>query len=245
MNKSSSVLLAYLALSVATAAQVIVSHTGNSDPAASESFASISSGSGNSAGPVIDDGVNAWSVASSSGSSLYYQATPSAQQWQDALNSGWELSATVRLISGGAPAAQGFSFDDGAIAWQVLIYPDSSGDPIVELPSSGLPSLTLLGAGGGYHNYAVRYNPVSGEHSFWFDNSQIVIDFTGGAWTADHDVKWGTLRTTGSQANWNSLSLTAVPEPQGCSLVFGVALLGFSAWWSRSQSAKRARRQSD
>ena len=98
---------------------------------------------------------------------------------------------------------------------------DSNGDPTVQTSSLG-PVFVLTNAGSTYNNYQLIYNATEDAASLWVNGTKELNNITGnleygGSW----GLFWGEFQgpSSGSQANWNLVSLEATPEPSAMSLI--------------------------
>jgi hypothetical protein len=191
------------------ASESIFIHKGSADPVGVESWLQKSDGA-TMTGPVSNDlGLDAWLVSNPPGTWSYYYRTPTPEQTAKAAVLGWRLSARIRILSGDLPGPITFYYDDGAVSWAVCLYQNSAGDPMVELwKHGGIDPIPMTGAGSGYHDYELVYDPSTGHHSFWFDGAQVVSDFPGAWYPYDNDVVWGTCRVNPSAAHFSYVAFS-------------------------------------
>ena len=215
---------------------LIAGHFGDADPT-TEGFTLLRSGNPSLA-PVVDDlGVKAWSIGLDTGADIGQYSQLLGDREQTALGSGWILSLTLRIVEPfGTPTFGIFAGVNAAFRFGA----QSDGDPILRVGNS---EYTLEGAGPGYHNYQLRYDPGLGVGSLWTDGTLLTTDIA--VWPgAPTELAWGGAQhPPGSAcAHWNEVSLRAIPEPSTPALlVIGGALL--VAVRRRRTGAKPASRQ--
>lgn len=195
---------------------VLFQHLGSVDPT-NEGFNLLRNGNP-SLTPVADSGANAWGIYMRSGDIGIYSLNLAPQQ--NVLASGWELSLRLQVLSPFNQPTFGISatFYTGTQYFSLLFGAGANGDPIVNLVGRQY-SLS----GDGYHNYQLRFDASENAASFWVDGVQLAAGIRGSPNQNSPNFVWGGGQNPlGSvNANWNEVSLWAIPEPSA------LALLGF------------------
>ena len=103
------------------------------------------------------------------------------------MNHGWTLSTRLRVVD--TPDAVDFSvsanFNVDTINYGFAFGSEADGDPIVLLTTGfdGLnavgPTFTLEGSGGGYHQYDLVFDPVSGTADLFVDGIERISEYGG------------------------------------------------------------------
>lgn len=197
-----------------------------------------------SEGGIDDAGVLAWQVSDTSitdaSFSYRYQLTPT--ELANAVNSGWVLSATFRIVDANdvPGGSMGLSFRTDTTAYDILIGADA-GVPRLILPTdTGQEDLTLTGLGSGYHEYQLRYDPVSDSADLTVDGTTVLSDWVGadfstGSFGLQQSVFFGanSFPDTGT-VNFASVSLASVPEPSAVVLALVCAVI--AGFWRTARS---------
>jgi len=206
---------------------IIFQHLGATDPV-SEGFSAY----GRPGVPVNNDlGLATWSIDSRGGGLQYFGRLSESERGLLATGD-WILSARVRVIEGSTSYVGFFTLSE---SFGLVLGVQGNGDPVVYVSSlSPSGALFLNGAGAGYHEYELEYHAASGLADLWVDGSERLRDIRGksGNLYATGAVLWGGgIDGSGSVANWNSVSLSIVPEPCTRDLFcLGGLLMGAGAW---------------
>jgi hypothetical protein len=216
---------------------LITGHFGAADPT-TEGFTLLRSGNPSLA-PVTDDfGLNAWSIGLDTDADIGRYSRLLSSQEQAALAAGWTLSLTLRVLEPfGLPTVGVFaSLQTGTQSFPlVFLGAQPDGDPILRV---GNAQYTLEGAGAGYHNYQLTYDAQIGSAGLWVDGALLATGITGSP-NPTAQFSWGGGQHPGSAyANWNEVSLWAIPEPSALALL----TLGGGGWlavrgWRRNGCA--------
>ena len=222
----------------------IISHSGDSSPL-SQGWSRLSnSPAAGSEGGIDDAGVHAWQVSDTSitdaSFSYRYQLAPT--ELAKAVSSGWSLSARFRIVDANdVPGGSiGLSFRTDTTAYDILIGADA-GVPRLILPTdTGQEDLTLTGLGSGYHEYQLKYDPVSDSADLSVGGTTVLsnwggADFSTGSFGLQQSVFFGanSVPDTGT-VNFASVSLAAVPEPSAVVLALVCAVI--AGFWRTARS---------
>jgi hypothetical protein len=188
------------------------------------------------AGPVgtgIDDGGTlAWDV-NRVGIGLgeeRWSVTPLASDIAIGNAQGWKLSTRLRLPTTGIGASAGAQIDyaDNVKVWGMTFGTAANGDPIVQLVNGS--SFTLTGAGnGGYHDYLLAYNPLSGNADLYVDGALAIGGYSGLTLGNPFSrVFFGDAALSGNDQHVRyNMVLWVAPEPSSLALL---ALGGLLMW---------------
>ncbi len=197
---------------------LLFQHFGATDPT-SEGFTLIRNGNPSLAPVTNDLGLDSWAIRLNTDADIgLYDRILSAQE-QAALTGGWILSLTLRVVAPfDAPTVGIFaSLSTGTDAFPLIFFgaqPD--GDPILRV---GNAQYALEGSGSGYHHYQFRYDAGVGRASLWVDGDLLATDIAGSPYAGARFSWGGGQHPPGSAyANWNEVSLWAVPEPSSLAL---------------------------
>jgi hypothetical protein len=227
-------------------------HHGDTNPTTEGFTGHVVFGAPSTFGPIANDlGNPAWSVVGTAQSSQYAYTsgalTPS--QLADIANHGFTLTIVARALLNIAPtydathpvAITGGGLNTGAQRFDIALGLNASGDTVVFLftaddaigPGSSLvgagPSYTLTGAGNGYHNYSLVYNPVTQLADLSVDGITRIQGYTGNTtFKANVGLYFGA--SSGGQGNINFAQVVSVPEPSSVVLlvVGGLCLIALS-----------------
>ncbi|MDQ6630498.1 MAG: PEP-CTERM sorting domain-containing protein, partial [Verrucomicrobiota bacterium] len=107
----------------------------------------------------------------------------------------------------------------------------TNSNPVVQILGSSLnPAAIFNVEGNGYHKYKLMFNASTGLADFWIDGLMRLNNLAGSHLASQN----GSLGWSGYQhantvlANWNEVSLIAVPEPSTLAL-FGLGSFFFVA----------------
>jgi len=205
---------------------LIFGHFGATDPT-SEGFTLLQSGRPALAPVTNDLGLAAWHIGLDTAADIGQYTRNLTTEEQVAIEAGWILTMTLRIVE---------PFDTptfGTFAGYpaVLFGAQSDGDPILQV---GISEYVLEDAGSGYHTYQLRYDADLGLANLWADgvllDTEIAVPPNPSA-----SFGWGGgQHPPGSAyANWNEVSLWAIPEPSS------LALLGLGGLWLVSRLLMR------
>lgn len=221
------------ALAIATAevrAQVIISHSGSTDPA-TEGWTRTSPTSGN-VGAVTNDlgaGTAAWHVDDNSTvATNYYNFTPSGSLIAQGAAQGWTMSATMRLTTS-APhiGFMGFGYQDGTKDWEIYAEQTAGNDFVVRFYGVGAPSFALSGQGNDYHTISMVFDPGSSTVDVFIDGVERISNFAGATYEVTQIFFGGGSSNNMGEANYSAVQFSAVPEPSTTAAILGaVALAG-------------------
>ncbi|MEN3942377.1 PEP-CTERM sorting domain-containing protein [Prosthecobacter sp. SYSU 5D2] len=239
-------LVSLIALPLGSAAStVLLSHSGSANP--TTQGWSRASTSNVVAGAYNDNGREVWRVydagLTTSANNLNYSGTLNAATVASVMDSGWELSATLRVpeddpdhsiaMAAGSNIWIGFIInetDTNRRAWAFMFGRAENGDTLVSTYGSGTPRTLAPG----YHDYSMVYDPatalvtVSIDGEFWKTYAGASSSSNG-----TQQVYWGdnsgqTSTQPGRAAYYESVQFASVPEPSRLLLLgLGIAILGF------------------
>jgi hypothetical protein len=196
----------------------IIQHSGDADPT-TEGFTLAQIGTQASVGPVVNNGVSAWNTTVSNvGNNISYVYSLTPQQQAETAGVDWILSFTVQDLQ---PGGIGNDFVIIGGAFGINLGSESNGDPYIGVIRSN-PMFVLNGGGDGYHNYQIIYDAGTGTAGLWIDGHEEVDNFYKNISIPNGipDIEWGESQAGPSSANWNLVSLEAVPEPSPIWLLF-------------------------
>lgn len=159
---------------------------------------------------------NSWSIGVSSGADIaQYKETLTARQ-VETISNGWILSLTLRVGQPVNPGDSGIFASFGGVG---LNFGSQTNDnPAVALNYS---EYDFNGGGSGYHNYQLKFDSTTDLASLWIDGTEWLTGIQGSA--NPSSLVWGEIQhASGANyyANWNKVSLWAVPEPSALSFIF-------------------------
>lgn len=179
---------------------LIYAHSGSTDPL-DEGWSLLpgTPGADVTVGPVQDAAGDAWSVddgATYLAGFCMYRGSLGPLQLQHA-QAGWLLRARLRMpdspeVPLGSPMIR---FRDGDVSYQIHFGSGPDGDPIARLvyTSSNYIEVVLDGAGGGYHDYEMEWDPGTQSVTLRADGAIVATGYTGFAITDPAPrVAWGT-----------------------------------------------------
>lgn len=214
---------------------VVILHNGNTDPT---SQGWVDSGGSQTASPVTEMGVDAWSVDDSStagGSFKAYLHQLSNAQISQAMSQGWTLSTRVRVVDvdDTVDFSVSANFNADTINYGFAFGSQADGDPIVMLPTSfdglvpdGL-AFALEGSGGGYHQYDLVFDPDSNTADLFVDGIERISDYGGYTFVSGEErISWGAQQSNSiGHGNFNSVVFSVVPEPSAVLLVLTASMV--------------------
>jgi len=214
----------------AAAFSTVFEHAGSNDPVI-EGWAMHPGYRPMGFGPLAPDGgfaENAWFVDDNStlgGSTLTYDGALTAAQVTQAAESGWRLSARLRVVdvADGVDASVFVGYNSGTIRYSMVFGSDAAGNPIARLwDGTSIGGLVLNGpsvnvSGNGYHLYELIYDPVAGSASLFVDGAETISGYTGFVEASTRSVMWGGGHSIATgQANYNlvnwGIAEQTVPE---------------------------------
>lgn len=202
--------------------ELVARHIGSANPT-NEGFSIIRSGT-TSLSPVTgDQGFDAWRIGLNSQSQISQYHKSFTQQQLDNAANGWILSLTARIAPPFNQPSYGIfgEFSDGWLTYSLQLGASPNGDPIVRF---GNTVYNHVGGGAGYHNYQLKYNPISSVSSLWIDGSEKLSGLTVMTYGGLQGLTWGSGQNQYSSlvSFWNEASFTIIPEPSSVAL-FGLA----------------------
>ena len=220
-------------------ADILYSHQGLSDPT-SEGFTEVSVGLSD-AGPLANDlGFNSWRITGAGlDSQLGYTIGLTASDVSQIANNGFVLSMNARVIQNFAPfhqanspvAIAGANVSFNNTRFEMSLGINSDGNTVVVLPTgidAGGPggSINAPGPfwtlpGNDYHLYELRFDPNSTTADFFIDGNLTSSGYGGHTSFASVD-RFAFAAYSGGQGNFNSVAISAVPEPS----TMGLFLVG-------------------
>jgi hypothetical protein len=192
-------------LAVSTHASVLMQHSGATDPINEGWVGTSGAGPGSlpagdvATGSIDDNGTAAWFVDDSStrpyGMYLYYHEMDNSDV-VDGLNRGWSMDVTLRVVdipdTVDASVLSAVSYNNHIFS--LSFGSQADGDPIVRLGRAGGPEYVLEGAGDGYHNYSLRYDPEHHNADLFVDGIEVLSDFEGTSYSLSVSrLMWGSL----------------------------------------------------
>jgi hypothetical protein len=101
------------------------------------------------------------------------------------------------------------------------LVPKKNGDPFVQTGlSTSSPEFVLNGAGSTYNNYQLVYSATSGTANLFVNGTDEINSIAGELSSQSPEFAFGIAQDSfPSQANWNLVSISAVPEPSAASLL--------------------------
>jgi len=203
----------------------LVSHVGANNPL-TEGFSNPQNSGVVTVGPLLNDqGRSAWSI-DSGGANFYYNYNLSQAAADSANSLGWSLKMNLRLVDIPDPADFGVYADFASTAgiFQMGFGVQPDGDPVLQLITDGTPLVYSLELGGsGYHEYDIRYNPLTHSADVHIDGVLRVTGWQGRSLPVlTAQSNFGSFFDPG-HANWNEFTFSVIPEPASGLLV----LLGF------------------
>lgn len=181
-------------------------------------------------GPVLDDGgVDAWMVDDDSTRSLFvYAALLLDAQARAAVDNGWKLSATMRVVDRpdpdngavrtiGGDASPFVLFRDGQLTYQIHFKTTANGDLYVYLLNNaatiGRKGLAVRIRGGAdrYLQYDLIYNANLTSVDFYINEQLAYSGYVGADFPSVPIVMWGTGTTSArGQGNFSAVSFEVV-----------------------------------
>ena len=216
----SAVLSLAIAVSTASAADIVVKHSGSNDPATEGWTRAATPSTDLSEGPVKgDSGLDAWKIKDDSKQQedMMYTLPLSDEQLAQASSAGWSLKANLRIVNPGddADSAIQLAFGDGTTLFNMFIGSTTAGDPYVvcSVPqTASTPNFVFQGGGSGYHLYEMRYDPASKNVSVFIDDVEQITGYAGVPSTKKI-VSWGAERSvTVGEANYNFVEFSSPPS---------------------------------
>jgi hypothetical protein len=175
-----------------------------------------------------DLGHAAWSISGTAQSSQLGHVSGALSAAEKSLLStqGFDVTATVRVVQGLAPAYDstnfttmaGFHYDDGSVRWEVDLGIDAAGDTVAILASSvsvygaGATSTpgqnyTLVGSGSSYNSYDLHYDPTTETAGLFVNGIERLSGYTGQPdFVANQGLSFAAY--SGGTANYSSVALT-------------------------------------
>jgi|GEM_PF-5324018 len=192
-------------------------HNGNANPT-QEGWSNYTDfGSPQYSAVTNDLGKNSWSILLSSAGGGYSRTLPNISSLD------WALSCNLRLVTPNQPVFSTFSLalGTGAKGFSLFFGSDAAGNAQVRVGGGGSSPYTLLGQGTAYNSFQLIYSGETGQASLWANSSQLASGINGIELNMPASISWGgaVQSATSRQANWNSVSLEVIPEPNSLSLL--------------------------
>jgi hypothetical protein len=237
----------WLAPLTASAATVLFSHQGSTDPT-TEGWTRNYTTTTVVGSAYDDDGTPVWKVYdpgnSTGGTGLYYSATMNSTVLDTAMTSGWELSATISIPTDDPNS--NIAWPTNGNTWLGIIVNESPGvrrywGLIFGRAANGDTTVAINGYVGGasktlapgYYDYSMVYDPVTQLVSVYVDGELWKSDFTGlTTGTGSNSVYWGdnsaqSSAITPRSAYYESVQFTIAPEPSRLMFIgLGLLVLG-------------------
>jgi hypothetical protein len=157
-------------------------------------------GTGNLDGkPIVELAGIGWDMDSTGdiGHEEFWTLSPTTGDIALAQQRGWTLSSSLRVPTASDSVGPGVAlyYADGARGWLVEFGTDAAGKPIVgiEGPPGNITSVALTNLDGGYHDYALRYDPAAGSADLFVDGTERLSNYAGFATTQAARVSFGDL----------------------------------------------------
>ena len=196
----------------------IFEHSGANDPL-TEGWSQEGSGVDVTTGQILNDlgsGIDSWFVRDPStvlGSSIQYSQTPTVATNTLAAQSGWKLTANLRLVESNVGAVNGMFVDyrNGKTSYLMSFDRESDGDPTVALGGGG--SFTLQGVGDGdYHLYELIFKPAFASADLLVDGVEVLSGHVGQPSTLNR-VNWGAAGSDATgRGHFNSVKFETIPD---------------------------------